>query len=126
MLPPSARQFDDVPLNVFFGEPVSQNRGPRLDSRCRLFAGLRFLPPFAENLEKLCVSGRPTCENAGNRVFCSKYWGAKGKCKEVQGNEERNENKGSAGGMKGKQSTRKPIGIATKARDIHEQASGHT
>ena len=40
--------------------------------------------------KKLRVFGRPTCENAGKPVlFCGKYWGAKGKCKEVQGNEGR-------------------------------------
>ena len=68
--------IDDVPLNVVFGEPVSQNRGPRLDSPCRLFcffAGLGFLHPFAENLEKdsllVDVLFAKTLEK---RVFCGK------------------------------------------------------
>ena len=46
--------------------------------------GLGFLPPFAENLDILFAK---TWEN---RVcFCGKILGAKGKCKEVQGNEGR-------------------------------------
>ena len=53
------------------------------------FAGLGLLPPFAENLKKLCVVVRPLCENAGKPSFCGKYWGAEGKRKEVQGNERR-------------------------------------
>ena len=69
--PRTARQFDDVPLSVVFGEP--QNRGPRLDSPCRLFAGLGFLPLFAENLDVLIAK---TLEN---RVFLMEILGSKGK-----------------------------------------------
>ena len=81
--PRTARQFDDVPLSVVFGEPVSQNRGPRLDSPCRLFAGLGFLPLFAENLDVLIAK---TLEN---HVFfdgnIGEQRGNARKCKEMRG-----------------------------------------
>ena len=68
-------------------------------------AGLGFLPPFAENIEKLCVFVEVLF--AETLLFCGKYWGAKGKCKEVQGNEGRKwevDMTGKQGEMKGKQS----------------------
>ena len=68
---------------------MSQNMAFRLDCPCRLFAGLGFLPPVAENLEKLCVFGRPIAKTLRKRVFGGAYWGAKGERKEVQGNEGR-------------------------------------
>ena len=81
--PRTARQFDDVPLNVVFGEPVSQNRGPRLDSPCRLFCWL--------GLPASCCrkSGKTQCfwtsslrKRWKNRVFLREILGSKG---EVQG-----------------------------------------
>ena len=69
----------DNPSNVVFGELVSQNRGPRLDSPCRLFAGLGFLPPFAENIGKtLCFCTSELQKKLENLCFARK-------CKEMRG-----------------------------------------
>ena len=81
--PRTARQFDDVPLNVVFGEPV-KTVVPGSIPPAGFFAGLGFLHPFAENLENsmfLDVLFAKTLEK--NRVCCGKYWGAKGKCKDT-------------------------------------------
>ena len=81
--PRTARQFDDVPLNVVFGEPVSQNRGPRLDSPCRLFCWLGLPASFCRKSGKtLCFWTSSLQKRWKNRVVCGKYWGAKGKCKD--------------------------------------------
>ena len=44
-----ARKFDDAPLNVVFGEPVSPNRGPRHEFPCQLFL---LLPKIWKTREK--------------------------------------------------------------------------
>ena len=82
--PRTARQFGDVPLNVVFGEPVSQNRGPRLDSPCRLFCWLGLPASFCRKSGKTqCFWTSSLRKRWKNRVFCEKYWGAKGKCKDT-------------------------------------------
>ena len=66
----TARQFDDVPLNVVFGEPVSQNRGPRLDSPCRLFCWLGLPASFCRKSGKTqCFWTSSLRKRWKNRVF---------------------------------------------------------
>ena len=68
--PRTARQFDDVPLNVVFGEPVSQNRGPRLDSPCRLFCWLGLPASFCRKSGKTqCFWTSSLRKRWKNRVF---------------------------------------------------------
>ena len=57
--PRTARQFDDVPLNVVFGERIWRNGGPRLESSRRLF-----LPA-----EVLCCLLRKTLRHTVFGVF---------------------------------------------------------
>ena len=68
-----------------FGEPVSQNRGPRLDSPCRLFCWLWLPASFCRKSGKTqCFWTSSLRKRWKNRVFvCGKYWGAKGKCKDT-------------------------------------------
>ena len=73
--PRTARQFDDVPLNVVFGEPEqgSQARFP-LPALC--WFGV------PASVCRKSVFGRPNCENAGKTVFLRQTLGSKG---EMQG-----------------------------------------
>ena len=81
--PRTARQFDDVPLNVVFGDPVSQNRGPRLDSPCRLFCWLGLPASFCRKSGKTqCFLTSSLRKRWKNRVFLREILGSKG---EVQG-----------------------------------------
>ena len=81
-----------IPQNRSLRGADVAKQGSQARTACRLFAGLGVLPPFVENLDKLCGVSHPFCENAGKTVFLTgKYWAAKGKSKEkeVQGNEGR-------------------------------------
>ena len=83
--PRTARQFDDVPTKRSLRGAGVAKQGSQARFPLPALCWFGFLPPFAENLEKLCVFERPNCENAGKPVFfCWKYWGAEGKCKEAQ------------------------------------------
>ena len=74
------RPRDDVPLNEVF----SQTRGPRLDSPCRLFAGLGFLPPFSEKRKNSVFLDVLIAKTLEKPCFWRQILGSKArKCKEM-------------------------------------------
>ena len=79
----TTRQFDDVPLNVVFGEPVSQNRGPRLDSPCRLFCWLGLPASFCRESGKTLCFWTSSLRTHWKNVFLREILGSKHTCMHV-------------------------------------------